>query len=460
MLNIKILLIEPNNAIGEVIVKSLQRSFEANVLYYQTSNEGIQKIKSGELFNLIIVRNQSIETAKTRSVSIAAPFFNLAYDMSLDIPILVIGQFEHTYKRSLSISEDLKIDPFNQAILSLLNLSKKDAHFLKLPKFVNFSIKNFYLMTTSPCDVYIKLTKKENVEYIKRLNINENFSKEDLVRYEDLGLKEFFISRDDYDVFLNSLFVQALVSLKKSKTFDEGIGLLADSFAISSELIIELGITPDCVALVDQSIQMMKSKIQQTDKLGLLMLKLLHNKMSYSYRHSYLICAISYTLLPRMEWGGGDQQAILLEKICLVSYFHDIYLQDERFVKIADREGLLKGKFTTREIDIINNHANRAATIVQTYPKLPLGVDIIIKQHHGVTNGVGFAEVLTTSVSPMAIFFMVVEDFVTNILAIPNPPLDVHTSMKEAIAPLKIKYQMPSYRKIVTEIESLIKTKN
>ena len=454
------MLIEPNKAIGEVIVKSLERSFEAVVLYYQGSLGGIEKIQNGEIFNLIIVRNQTVETAGVRSVSIAAPFFNLVYDMSLNTPILVIGAFDHTYKNFLSISEDLKIEAFNQGVLSLLDLSKEDAHYLKLPKFVNFSVKNFYLMTVSPCDVYIKLIKKENIEYIKRLHANDNFSKDDLIRYEDLGLTEFFISKVDYEVFLNSLFVQALKNLKKSKTFDESVGVLADSFAISSKLIIELGITPDCVAMVDQSIHMMKSRIQQTDKLGLLMLKLLHNKMSYSYRHSYLICAIAYTLLPRMEWGGGDQQAILLEKICMVSYFHDIYLQDEKLVKVSSREEVFKGKFTSREIDVINNHANRAATIVQTYPKLPQGVDMIIKQHHGVPNGVGFAEVLTTSISPIAIFFMVVEDFATNILAIPNPPLDIVTSMAEAITPLKIKYQMPSYRKIVTEIEHLIKSKS
>lgn len=459
MENIKILLIEPNESVGEIIIKSLQRAFGAEVIFHQSAAEGIQRIKDGESFSLVLVRNQTEESPTVAIEPIAAHFLNIIYDLSLKTPLIVIGEFEHTFKKYALVSERLRIEEINRLVLKALNLKKEDFEHLKLPEYVAFPVKHFYLMSISPCDVFIKLVKKNGDEFVKRLNYGENFTKEDLIKYEDLGLTEFYILREEYEDFMNGLFLQTLNNLKIRRTLAENIEVLGDSFVISTDIMREIGITPGCLAMVDQTVHMMKAQIQKTDKLGMLLKKLLDDKMSYSYRHSYLISALAYTLLPKMEWGSGDQQNILLEKICMVSYFHDIYLDDERLVKIADLEGLKKGGFTSRENDAVMNHAHKAALLVQTYPKLPQGVDLIIKQHHGVSNGVGFPEALTSSISPMAIFFMVVEDFATNILAIAEPADNLSASMKEAIKPLKEKYQLPSYRKIVTEIEGLLNPK-
>ena len=138
----------------------------------------------------------------------------------------------------------------------------------------------------------------------------------------------------------------------------------------------------------------------------------------------------------------------------MVSFFHDIYLEDEKLLKIMDLETLRKSNLSPRERDAVLNHANKAALLAQTYPRLPQGVDIIIKQHHGVSNGVGFPESLTAGISPMAVFFVVVEDFVTCILE--HNDLDNFTNILKY---LKQRYQLPTYRKIVAEIESLVTKK-
>ena len=99
------------------------------------------------------------------------------------------------------------------------------------------------------------------------------------------------------------------------------------------------------------------------------------------------------------------------------AFFHstiadiETLIEEEKLLKIMDLDSLRKANLTPRERDAVLNHANKAALLAQTYPRLPQGVDIIIKQHHGVSNGVGFPEALTAGISPMAIFFVVVEDF-------------------------------------------------
>lgn len=453
-MNLKFLLVEPNESLGELISKNLEREFGARVILCKSAAEATEPIKKGEYFDLFVVRNNSEETPDRPIEPIAAVFLNLIYDNSLQTPLIVIGEFEHTYKKYALVSDHLRIEELNRLVLKALNLKKEEFNHLKLPDYIPFPIKYFYLMNLSPCDVYIKLVKKTGDEYVKRLNFGENFTRENLRKYEDLGLAEFFILKEERELFMNGLLTQSLKNLRAPHTIDEAVVMTGDSFVISSDLIKSLGITSTCVAMVDQTVQQMRTQITKTDKLGSLLKKLLDDQLSYSYRRSYMICLISHTLLPKMEWGSHEQQANMLEKLSMVSFFHDIYLEEERLLKIMDNEGMKKAGLTPRERDTVLNHANKAALLAQTYPRLPQGVDIIIKQHHGVSNGVGFPEMLTAGISPMAIFFVVIEDFVTQILE--HNDLN---NFSEILFNLKQRYQLPTYRKIVAEIEAMLTKK-
>ncbi len=454
-MELKILLVESDEAVGDLIAKNLEREFGAKITLYKSGAEAVELIKNGEeRFSLYVVRNYSEETVDRPSEPIAALFLNVIYDNSLTTPLIVIGEFEHTYKKFAMVSDRLRIEELNRLVLKALNLKKEEFNHLKLPDYVPFPINYFYLMNLSPCDVYIRLSKRTGDEYVKRLHLGESFTKESLKKYEDLGLREFFILKDEREVFMNGLLIQSLRNLKKPDNINEAVVKTGDSFVLTSDLIKTLGITASCVVMVDQTVLQMRAQITKTDKLGSLLKKLLDNQFSYSYKRSYLICLMSYTLLPKMEWGSQDQQSVMLEKLSMVSFFHDIYLEDEKLLKIMDNETLKKARLTSRERDSILNHAHQAALLVQTYPRLPQGVDIIIKQHHGVSNGVGFPEVLTTSISPMAIFFIVVEDFVSQLIEQGNEP-----SFAIILVNLKKRYQLPTYRKIVTEIENIVAKK-
>lgn len=453
-MELKILLVEPNDSVGELIAKNLEREFGAKTIHYKSGAEAVEVVKKGEYFDLFVVRNNSEETADHPSEAIAALFLNVIYDDSLRTPLIVIGEFEHTYKKFAMVSDRLRIEELNRLVLKALNLKKEEFSHLKLPDYIPFPINYFYLMNLSPCDVYIKLAKKSGDEYVKRLHFGESFTKESLKKYEDLGLREFFILKEERELFMNGLLTQSLRNLKKPVTIDEAVVKTGDSFVISSDLIKSLGITSTCVAMVDQTVHQIRTQITKTDKLGTLLRKLLDNQLSYSYRRSYLICLMSYTLLPKMEWGSQDQQSVMLEKLSMVSFFHDIYLDDEKLLKIMDNDALKKANLTSRERDAVLNHAHQAALLVQSYPRLPQGVDIIIKQHHGVSNGVGFPEAITAGISPMAIFFVVIEDFVTTLLEQGNEP-----NFAVILSHLKLRYQLPTYRKIVAEIEHMLTKK-
>ena len=454
IMDLKILLVEPNESVGDLIYQNLVREFGAKVTNLKLASEAVELLTKKEYFDLIVVRNNSLETVDHPVEQIAGLVLNAIYDQSLKTPLIVIGEFEHTYKKYAMVSDRLRIEELNRLVLKALNLKKEDFVHMKLPDYVPFPIKYFYLMTVSPCDVYIRLVKKSGDEYVKRLHFGDNFTKDDLHKYEDLGLTDFFILKEERELFMNGLLTQSLKTLRAPHTIDEALVMTGDSFVISSDLIKSLGISTTCVAMVEQTVQQIRTQIVKSDKLGALLKKLMDDQLSYSYRRSYLICLISYTLLPKMEWGSAEQQVSLMEKISMVSFFHDIYLEDEKLLKVMDNDSLKKANLTPRERDAVLNHANKAALLAQSYPRLPQGVDLIIKQHHGVSNGVGFPEFLTTSISPMAVFFIVVEDFVTCVLE--HSELD---NFNTIVKYLKQKYQLPTYRKIVTEIENRLTSK-
>jgi hypothetical protein len=445
-MELKILIVEPNAEIAEIFRKNFAQRFDAKVIVFNTANKAIEHLEiTTIIYSIFIVRNSHGEEA------IAAKVLNYIYDQSLQIPCIVVGEFEHSFKKYVVIPEKTRIEELNRLMLKELGLKKENFKAVKLPEYIAYPLRFFYLLDTFPTTVCMKRIKKAGDEYVCHFHAGESFNSDGLEKYAEVGLTEFYIPKDENEAFMNAILVQGIQSIKKSSTLEESVSATEQIFVISSDLMKGLGINASATLLVDQTLQVMRAQVTKPDQLTQLLRKLLDNQMSFSYRRSYLICLLSNSLFPKMEWGNGEQQQIILIKISMISYFHDIFLDDEKLLKIMNQEDFKKSDLTPAERDLVLNHANRAALLVQGYPRLPQGVDLIIKQHHGVSNGVGFPDQLTSAISPMAIFFIVVEDFATQILT-----LKEGQKLSSIIPILKERYQLPSFKKIISEIEALL----
>ena len=446
-MELKILIIEPTLEIAGILQKNFAEQFGAGVTVFSKVGEALTHFDLNKpKYSLIIVRNFSPKE------EIAHIFLNYMYDQSLMTPLIVIGEFEHSYNKFTAISEILRVEELNRLAMKAMGLKKEDFKKLKLPEFIGYPLRFFYLLSLFPTHVYIKLVRKAGDEYVERFQKGENFSADDLEKFAELGLTELYIAKEENEIFMNAILIKGISSIKKTSTLEESVIATEQTFVISSELLKALGINPSTTLLVDQTLQVMRAQVNKPDQLSMLLKKLLDNQMSFSYRRSYLICLLSNELFPKMEWGSGEQRQNMLEKLSMISYFHDIYLDDDKLLKIITSEEFNKSDLTSFENDQVLNHANRAALLVQQYPRLPQGVDLILKQHHGTTNGVGFPVQLSASISPMAIFFLVLEDFATKILT-----LKPGEKINSIIPMFKERYQLPSYRKIVNEIEKMLK---
>lgn len=443
-MKLQILVVEPSEQVRSILQRNFENQFGAEVIQSSSSSEAVNILDSGEFFDLIVTRNEFDD------VQLANILLNYIYDHSLKTPLIVIGDFEHSLKKMAFVSPKPRIEEINRLCLRALNLKKENFKSLKLPDFIPYPTHYLYPMKFTPCDIYIRLVKKEGDEYVKRFNEDEEFSRADIAKYEELGLKEFFVLKDETVEFTNALIGQSLNKVKESAP--EQINEVLDStFSISMDMIRKVGITPEAKVLADRTIAEIDQQVSKSELFSSLLKRILDDKFSFSYRRSYLTSLIAASIIPQLDWGGVENYPQMLHKITMVCFFHDVYLEDERLLKVMDSTALKSQEFVKNldEKNMVINHAHKAASLMQSYAKLPTGVDLVIKQHHGSSNGVGFPEQLTSALSPMTILFIVVEDFANKVLT--SEKINLEKIMEE----LTLKYTLPSYKRIVTEIKHL-----
>lgn len=124
-------------------------------------------------------------------------------------------------------------------------------------------------------------------------------------------------------------------------------------------------------------------------------------------------------------------------------------MSDEQAMIYTEAE-LKASKLSTKEKEHVSKHAQIAAEIVQKYPHAPMGSDVIIRQHHGVPHGIGFAENFTANLSQMTIVFILAENFV-DILIREEGNFDLNTKINE----MRERFSTQRFQKIIDILESL-----
>jgi response regulator RpfG family c-di-GMP phosphodiesterase len=177
-----------------------------------------------------------------------------------------------------------------------------------------------------------------------------------------------------------------------------------------------------------------------------LLKRLLKNKAGYLFNHSQFLTYVSAHIMDHLDWGNEAHK----EKLQFISFFHDIALQNSEQAKIHSEKELKSSSLNEKEKDLVKRHAQVAATVISKYPNSPVGVEQIIKQHHGVANGLGFSEHYSQNISPMAIVFILAEDLVGSLI---EPPKDF--SYKVKISEMRETYPTQRFKKIIDTLETL-----
>ena len=434
----KIIFVESSSAMRKLIANNLELYTGSQVICMKNSEELSEYFKSGESADLIVTEDM----VDGEYTSLKVVYFINA--QQLEIPVIVMGQNPKLEGKATLIDRENWRGLVKEAAKLLGVTSEVMMEFI-VPEYYPFQMACLLTMTKVPVDLYLDEDDGINTWFLAESQINRQ-------KIEDLifkGTHTFYVSRYQRLEFVNFLSTELYQLLNDpSLTFQNRVAVTQAAMDSSCFLIEQFG-------LDKKSIQTTRTAVESFFKLALLspglddLLDVLSkNTNSYTYKHSLTISIVGHLLISKLQWGNAEQQKI----IGLAAFFHDVMIADDRLTPIHSSQQLQDSTLPSEQKLKIERHAFLTSELLSKYPDLPMGTDSVILQHHGTLNGIGFSDDhLDNRLSPLAIVFLVTEDFVHRILATEAP--DKMTILHE----MSLKYDKGQYRKCFEALEKAVK---
>ncbi|MFG1591517.1 hypothetical protein [Halobacteriovorax sp. CON-3] len=449
----KLLIIHSDERIQSSVREYLTNEYSFEIECLENSSL-IKRADDLASFDGIICENKYIDS-EGRNIPGGQNFVNFMIDHTIKKPVVILGEMEIDYGNFTSLPSRFSLRDISLQLIKSLNITDEELRHLKMPDFVSVEIANFYQLSNPCCDIYIKMTKAGEEHFVKRIYANDILDKDIVRRYEQNNLTHFFVQKEDFEKLMGQILSQSLTKVVKAFKEDKKVmEVSSDTFEISQNLLNEIGITPQTVKLAKTSIVAMTKTVNSSKKLSTLLRSLLENETTYAFKRNYLASLFFYQIIPNLGWGRGEQLKQTMDKVCYICFFHDIVLREEKLLKIHSLDDMEQVDLSESERKLVLEHANMTTTLLQEISGIPTGIDVIVRQHHGSLNGVGFPDVYTSNLSPLAICFIVIEKYVVEILKCieGREKLKLNTILSE----LEEFFHLSSYRKIIFELKSLI----
>jgi len=455
----QILLASENELLSKLYTTNLEVYLASKVTVVSSSDHALEKLKLNPQYDLILLLDINSQSSQLLFKSI----IEVLKQDDLIIPIISIGK-----KESLDHSDDIELPSVTfiegsytlqtiiRASAKILNITAKDMVMVQVPAYYPFDLNFFKYNKHAPVSLYVQVKKNyDHADFIRFANKGDVIT-EMIERLDGDGTQYIYVQSKE------RLKVVDLVSLEltnliknahgldlsdKNKVLEQGFDFFISQFfgPETSKEILELG--KECTKLVDDI-------VNDSPDLKSLMKLFVSNKANYIYKHSMIAAYVAGHLIRNVPWGGSTH----VEKINFVMFFHDIYLVPifHRLPHLKSEEDLLfNNELSAKEKDIVLNHAKLSAELVVTMKKCPMGVDILIKQHHGMVQGMGFAIDYKDDISPLAKIIIIAEHFVEELEAGFDGNKKASDLLIDILEKLNTKFKKSTYKKIIQHLETI-----
>jgi HD-GYP domain-containing protein (c-di-GMP phosphodiesterase class II) len=280
---------------------------------------------------------------------------------------------------------------------------------------------------------------------VKRIHSKDVFDKDSIQKYEDQGLKEFYIPKDYIQYFTTFVTNNLIQKLEREDlTMEERILTTANAHEIVRESIQSIGFDDASVELSDASINSMVKSVKDSPQVAELLKFLFSNKVSYAYQHCHLLALMCHYVLSKQSWYRAEH----LETLSFVSFFSDVTLKSNSQMQISTMRDLNESNLTDEEKRQVMNHAKDAVALMANHPDANDYIKTVLIQSHGKLDGVGIEENPGEDLHPLSKVFVVSDAFV-KILLNPHMP----SSKKDILPILSARFTNASYQKIIKALE-------
>lgn len=405
------------------------------------SEFAIKYLEEGGKADVVICRNR---IDKEDSANLIIEFIK---NKNYNIPVIVIGGAKASERAFAHIINSLDLKSVIRHSAKALNITAQGMVAKIVPDFFPIPIQYFTHLKRSVCDIYATDFDDKN-KYVKRIDKMLEFTPGAITEMIAEGVDFLYVDKMDRLDFVNNVTSELVVMMESGELNEhEQINATERGVELLMTKLKNIGINEETIALAKKNIENIKVNVKKTPQLARLIGRLLNNKTGYLFKHTQVLTFVALHIIRNIDWGTPEQE----EKIAFICFFHDIALENDEQGSIKNNAELKRANFTTREKTLVEKHAQVAAEIVTKFPHAPMGADQIIRQHHGTLNGMGFSEHYGANISPMAIVFIIAEEFTRIILKREFGPFD----RKEMIQELRNEFSTARFQKTVDLLESI-----
>lgn len=248
---------------------------------------------------------------------------------------------------------------------------------------------------------------------------------------------------------INSFTSKLKEKLDQEMPVKERVSLTDTAYQMISSTMQSLELPETSLQLARSAIGSMEKIVNSNRTLSELYKVITDDKTSMRFKHTIVSMFIGHHLLPQIPWASKQHE----ESWSHLCFFHDIMLTKDEWIFIDHEFDLEKLNLDAKDKAIVLNHARLAARVVSQAKELPVGIDTLIKQHHGSKMGDGLGK-MSMSISPLAILFVIVENYTHFLL---TEPAKAKTSEgnHDFIESLFKKFPFPNYKKTIPYLRNI-----
>jgi CheY-like chemotaxis protein len=441
----QILVISDNEILNQLYVTNLEVYLGAKVVLVNSTASAFEQLKRSRADLLITINMINGQDS-------ASVVYEHLITNQLKTKLVVIGNPSKELADVIVVPNSYNLQNLIRSCAQVLGVTAKSMAEKEVPLY--YPIENHFLakIREVPCNVYMQMKDGSYTIIAKKGDLIGSTIKQ----FVSEGVTTLFVNSLDRLLIINVISTsivdfleqtEGLETTEKSEALKTGFQFVASNFSDSP------AVTAEIMTLANACTKVMEEIVTETPSLKKLLAILNAQRDGFLYTHSILAAYVSNHIIRRVSWGGDSH----IEKINFVLFFHDIMLAPIylKHPTLKYEEDLLfSDALTDKEKETVLNHARLAAEVIVTYKRAPIGADLLIKQHHGITNGIGFALDFKDDISPLSKIVLISEAVVEEFMKERDVNPDYVLDMKKVIEMLNDKFKKTTYKKIIETLEN------
>lgn len=205
----------------------------------------------------------------------------------------------------------------------------------------------------------------------------------------------------------------------------------------------------EIINLSRTTIRSMEKILVQIPDLGKLYRAFIEQNSSMRFKHSLLMIYLGQYIIQKQSWNTPT----ITQQWTYLCFFHDIALDKDEYLDFELDDDVKASNFSANEKNLIINHAQISAKLVENVRDIPVGLDVLIKQHHGSKMGNSLSG-MSMSISPICIIFIMLENYVHFLLS-DNESVKSSIEITSFIEGLFNKYPYLNYKRFIPLLNTI-----